>query len=67
MLKKKGLIDDAFISMIMKWRHTSGFRVHNEVRIKPGDDKGIEKYTEPIEIVPYDEGWSGYDDSVFDF
>lgn len=42
MLKKEGLIDDAFIIMIMKWRHTSGFNVHNQVRIKPDDEKGIE-------------------------
>ena len=39
MLKKEGLIDDAFIRMIMKWRHTSGFNVHNQVRIKPDDEK----------------------------
>jgi hypothetical protein len=24
-------------------------------------------YTEPIEIVPYDDGWPGYEESVFDF
>ena len=24
MLKKEGLIDDSFIKMILKWRHTSG-------------------------------------------
>jgi hypothetical protein len=43
MLKKESVIDDAFMKMIMKWRHTSGFNVHNEVRIKPLDEKGIEK------------------------
>jgi len=42
MLKKEGLIDDAFITMIMKWCHNSGFSVHNQVRIKPEDEKGIE-------------------------
>ncbi len=42
MLKKEGLIDDAFITMIMKWRHNSGFNVHNQVWIKPEDEKGIE-------------------------
>jgi hypothetical protein len=63
MLKKKGLIDDAFISMIMKWRHTSGFSVHNEVRIKPEDDKGIENLSQYIirnsfslEKLKYEEG-----------
>ncbi|MBT8362718.1 MAG: hypothetical protein HKP41_05775 [Desulfobacterales bacterium] len=38
MFKKEGLIDDTFIRMIMKWRHISGFSVHNQVRIKPDDD-----------------------------
>jgi hypothetical protein len=37
-LKKEGLIDDSFIKMIMSWRHNSGFSVHNQVRIKPGDE-----------------------------
>ena len=35
MLKKEGLVDDSFIKMIMSWRHTSGFKVHNQVQIKP--------------------------------
>ena len=42
MLKKEGLIDDSFIQMILRWRHNSGFSVHNQVRIKPGDEQGIE-------------------------
>ncbi len=48
MLKKEGLIDDSFIKMILKWRHTSGFSVHNKVRIKPNDDKGIENLSQYI-------------------
>ncbi len=48
MLKKEGLIDDTFIKMIMNWRHTSGFSVHNEVRIKPGDAQGIENLSQYI-------------------
>jgi hypothetical protein len=48
MLKKEGLIDDTFITMIMKWRYTSGFSVHNEVRIKPDDAKGIENLSQYI-------------------
>ncbi|RJX23494.1 MAG: hypothetical protein C4563_01675 [Desulfobulbus sp.] len=32
MLGKEGLVDDAFIRMIMQWRHNSGFSVHNQVR-----------------------------------
>jgi hypothetical protein len=108
MSEKEGLIDDAFIKMILKWLYTSGFNVHNEVRIKPNDDKGIENlsqyiirntfslenlkyeegdvsviyrsklthgknkrnfqvFNEPIEIVLYDDGWPGYDESVFEF
>lgn len=42
MLKKEGLINDTFMKMILKWRHTSGFSVHKEVQIKPDDDKGVE-------------------------
>lgn len=40
MLKKEGLIDDKFVAMIMKWRHTSGFSVDNGVRIARDDHKG---------------------------
>jgi len=43
MLKEEGLIDDAFITMIMKWRHTSGFSVDNSVCIARDDDAGIIK------------------------
>ncbi len=63
MLKKEGLIDDTFIKMILKWRHTSGFSVHNEVRIKPDDEKGIEnlsryiiRNTFSLEKMKYEEG-----------
>jgi hypothetical protein len=42
MLRKERRIDDSFIKMIMAWRHNSGFSVHNEVRIQPGDAKGID-------------------------
>ncbi len=63
MLKKEGLIDDDFIKMIMKWQHTSGFNVHNEVKIKPEDDKGIENLSQYIirntfslEKLKYEEG-----------
>lgn len=63
MLKKEGLVDDDFITMILKWRHTSGFSVHNEVRIKPDDAKGIENLSQYIirnsfslEKLKYEEG-----------
>ena len=45
MLKDEGLIDDTFINMIMQWRHTPGFSVHNVVRIKPENKKGIENHS----------------------
>jgi hypothetical protein len=48
MLKKEGLIDDAFIKMIIKWRYNSGFSVHHQVRIKPGDEKEIENLSQYI-------------------
>ena len=48
MLKKEGLIDDIFIKMLMSWQHVSGFNVHNEVRIKPDDEKGMEKLSQYI-------------------
>jgi hypothetical protein len=32
-LKKEGKIDDDFIRMLMKWRHVSGFNIHNGVKI----------------------------------
>ena len=48
MLKKEGLIDDAFIKMLMSWRHVSGFNVHNEVKINPDDAKGIENLSQYI-------------------
>jgi len=48
MLKKEGLIDDSFIKMLMSWQHVSGFNVHNEVRIKPNDEKGMENLSQYI-------------------
>lgn len=48
MLKKEGLIDDTFIKMLMSWRHVSGFNIHNEVRISPGDGKGMENLAQYI-------------------
>jgi hypothetical protein len=40
MLKKEGLVDDTFIAMILKWRHTSGFSVDNSVLIARDDQDG---------------------------
>ncbi len=43
---KEERIDDAFVKMIMKWRHISGFSVDNSVRIKRGDDKNKKNFAE---------------------
>ncbi len=48
MLKKEGLIDDTLIKMVISWRHVSGFNVHNEVRIKKDDEKGMENLSQYI-------------------
>ncbi|MCB2215830.1 MAG: transposase [Desulfobulbaceae bacterium] len=48
MLKKEGLLDDVFSKMIMKWRHNSGFNVHNQVLIKPEDEKWVENLPQYI-------------------
>lgn len=48
MLHKEERIGESFIKMIMAWHHTSGFNVHNEVRIPPGDSKGIENLAQYI-------------------
>jgi len=48
MLKKEGLIDDIFIKMLMSWQRVSGFNVHNEVRIKSYDEKGMENLSQYI-------------------
>ncbi|GAB4275434.1 MAG: hypothetical protein Kow00111_28770 [Thermincola ferriacetica] len=53
MLKKEGLVDDAFIRMIMQWRHTSGFSVHNQVRIARDDTKGQEALAQYIIRNPF--------------
>jgi Putative transposase len=41
LLVKEGVIDDSFVAMLMKWKHTSGFNVDNSVRIVRGDEKGV--------------------------
>ncbi len=46
MLKKEGVVNDAFTKMFMGWQYVSGFNVHNEVRIKPMDEKGLENHSQ---------------------
>jgi len=53
MLKKEGLIDDAFITIIMKWRHTSGFSVDNSVYIARDDQAGITNLAQYIIRSPF--------------
>ena len=48
MLKIEGLIDDAFIMKIMKWRHTSGFSAHNGMQIRRDDKRGKEALAQYI-------------------
>ena len=56
MLKKEGLIDDHFIAMIMKWRHTSVFSVDNGVRITRDDQKGQTAVAQYILRSPFSAG-----------
>ena len=42
LLRDRGLMDDRFMAKLMAWRHTSGFSVHNGVRIAPDDTAGQE-------------------------
>jgi ribosomal protein S27E len=53
MLKKEGLVGDDFLQMIMQWRHTSGFSVHNQVRIARDDTKGQEALAQYIIRNPF--------------
>lgn len=53
MLKKEGKIDDDFIRMLMKWRHVSGFNIHNGVKIERKDEKGREALSQYIIRNPF--------------
>lgn len=64
MLKKERLIDDTFIKMMMSWRHTSGFSVHNKMRIKPDDEKGIENLSQYIIRNTFSLAKLGYNDGT---
>jgi len=56
MLKQKGLIDDRLVENIMKWRHTSGFSVHNGVRLARDDQKGQTAVAQYILRNPFAQG-----------
>ena len=48
MLKKEGRIDESLIEKIMKWKHNSGFSVHNGVRLARDDEAGRESLAQYI-------------------
>jgi hypothetical protein len=53
MLKQEGKIDDGLIEKIMKWRHNSGFSVHNGVRLSRDDEAGRESLAQYIMRNPF--------------
>jgi hypothetical protein len=64
MLKREGLIDDILIANIMKWRHTSGFSVHNSVRISARDETGITNLAQYIMRSPFSTAKLNYNSST---
>ncbi|MEJ2689318.1 MAG: transposase [Deltaproteobacteria bacterium] len=60
MLQKEGLIDDRFVKMILGWRHVSGFSVHNGVRLRCDDQKGMESLAQYIIRSPFSIGKMQY-------
>ncbi len=55
-LKRKGLIDDQLIAKLLKWQHTSGFSVHNGVRLARDDSKGLTAVAQYILRNPFAQG-----------
>jgi hypothetical protein len=53
MLKKEGKIGDDLIRKIMRWRHTSGFAVHNGVQLAQDDAEGAEALAQYIIRNPF--------------
>jgi Zn finger protein HypA/HybF involved in hydrogenase expression len=53
MLKKEGRIDEGLIEKLLKWRHNSGFSVHNGVRLARDDDAGRETLAQYIMRNPF--------------
>jgi len=52
-LRERGLVTQEFVAKLMAWRHTSGFSVHNGVRIGAGDRKGLESLTQYVVRNPF--------------
>ena len=63
-LQREGLIDYTFIANLMKWRHTSGFSVHNSVRIAAKDETGITNLAQYIMHSPFSTAKLNYNSST---
>ena len=64
LLKRKGLIDDRLIANLMKWRHTSGFSVHNGVRLARDDQRGQTAVAQYILRNPFSQGKITFNDET---
>ncbi len=64
MLKEEGLVDDAFIAMVVTWRHTSGFSVDNSVCIARNDEAGITSLAQYIIRSPFSTKKISYNDDT---
>ena len=53
MLKEEGIIDEAFIQKVMKWRHCSGFSVYRGMQVKRDDEAGKEALAQYIIRNPF--------------
>ena len=53
MLKEKGVIDEAFIQKVIKWRHCSGFSVYRGMQVKKDDEVGKEALAQYIIRNPF--------------
>ena len=64
LLRDRGLMDDRFIAKLMGWRHTSGFSVHNGLRIAPDDTVGREALAQYIIRSPFSTAKMTYDEQT---
>lgn len=64
MLKRKGLIDDKLIKNLMKWKHTSGFSIHNGVRLARDDKEGQTSVAQYILRNPFAQGKITFNEST---
>ena len=64
LLKRKGLIADRLIANLMQWRHTSGFSVHNGVRLARDDQRGQTAVAQYILRNPFSQGKITFNDET---